>query len=221
MNKIAIYGAGSYAQEIACLINKINAKRNKELGQWDFIGYFDDDMSLWNKELLYGRVLGGIESLNHYIGRLNVIIGIANVKIIKMIVSKIDNCNIEYPNIIDPDTSFTHKDSFKVGKGNVIGEGCRIGPNVNIGDYNIIVNDSIFGHDVIVGNFNVFFPAVRLSGKVKVESYNTFGVRTTILPGLNVASKNKFAPGCIMYSNAESGFMYSGNPARKIISNII
>lgn len=178
-------------------------------------------MSLWGKELLHGKVLGGIDVLNKYIGKLNLVIGIANVKVIKMIIAKIDNKEIDYPNIVDPDTSFTHKDSFTIGKGNIIGEGCRIGPNVSIGNYNIVVNDSVFGHDVTVGDFNVFFPAVRLSGKVKVESYNTFGVRTTILPSLNVASNNRFAPGCILYSNAESGFMYSGNPARKMMVNVI
>ena len=221
MKQIAVYGAGSYAQEVACLIKKINTAQDANVESWDFIGYFDDEVSLWGHELLHGSVLGGIQRLNNYPHKLSLVIGIANVSAIRAIISKIENFNIDYPNIVDPDTSFTNYESVIIGKGNVIGEGCRIGPNVRIGDYNIVVNDSVFGHDVSVRDFNVFYPAVRLSGKVNVDSFNTFGVRTTILPGLSVSSRNKFAPGCIMYTDAESGFIYSGNPARKISHNQI
>lgn len=216
MNKIAIYGAGSYAQEVACMIDKINHRvENDDIG-WEFVGYYDDDMSLWGKELLFGKVLGGMQSLNAFAGRLNLVVGIANTEVIRSIINQIKKQDVVYPNIIDPDTSYTHKDSFKIGEGNIIGEGCRIGPYVSIGNFNVVVNDSVFGHDVVLGDYNVFFPAVRLSGKVNVENNNTFGVGTVILPGLSVASWDKFAPGTILQVDTESDFIYFGNPARKM-----
>lgn len=218
MNQIAIYGAGSYAQEVACLIHKINNRVSNKEQLWNFVGYFDDDMSLWGKSLLCGEVLGGIQNLNNVrCDKLALVICIASVKAIRIVHSKIENKSIYFPNIVDPDTSWTSIESVELGVGNIIGEGCRIGPYVRMGNFNIVVNDSVFGHDVEIGDYNVFFPAVRLSGKVKVGNDNTFGVRTTILPGVNTSSANKFAPGCFLHSDAESGFVYLGNPARKML----
>ena len=48
MNDIAIYGAGGYGREIACLINN---KINSEVKEWNLVGFFDDDESLRDVEL--------------------------------------------------------------------------------------------------------------------------------------------------------------------------
>jgi hypothetical protein len=61
MEKIAIFGAGGFGREIACLINTIN----KESKQWDFIGFFDDGLEIGFKNK-YGEVLGGLNDLNSY-----------------------------------------------------------------------------------------------------------------------------------------------------------
>ena len=60
MKDIAIYGAGGYGREIACLIKKINYVEEA----WNFVGFFDDDEVLKNTKNEYGKVLGGIEALN-------------------------------------------------------------------------------------------------------------------------------------------------------------
>ena len=38
MTDIAIYGAGGFGKEVACLIERLNARRST----WNFIGFFDD-----------------------------------------------------------------------------------------------------------------------------------------------------------------------------------
>ena len=38
MKDIAIYGAGGFGKEVACIINKINEKDHT----WNIIGFFDD-----------------------------------------------------------------------------------------------------------------------------------------------------------------------------------
>lgn len=215
MKDIAIIGAGSYGQEIACLIEKINKREAQP--QWNFIGFFDDNSCLWNTSNNYGSVLGGMEALIKVTSPLSLVVAIANVFVLDRIVSSLSNLNFDFPNLIDPDTSFIDYDAFKIGKGNIIGEGCRFSPNVCLGNFNIIVNDSVFGHDVSVGSKNVFFPAVRLSGHVCVGNRNIFGVRSTVLQGFKIGSDVKLASGCILMNNARDGFTYRGNPARKYV----
>ncbi len=51
MKDIAIYGAGGFGREVACLIHIIN----KKTPQWNLIGFFDDDAKLKNTKNEYGK----------------------------------------------------------------------------------------------------------------------------------------------------------------------
>lgn len=215
MKDIAVYGAGAYGQEVCCLINKINTHSSSPC--WRFIGFFDDNRSLWDTENHYGKILGGKEALNHWDKPLDVVLGLANIEAILSIVSELDNHNISFPNIIDPDTSFLDRRTVSFGMGNVIGEVSRLAPNVHFGNFNIVVNDCVFGHDVVVGDCNVFYPAVRLSGGVRCGNSNLFGVRSTVLQGLTIGSHVKIAAGSFLMNDAQDGFTYRGNPARKSV----
>lgn len=213
MKNIAVFGAGAYGQELSCLIRKINQRSEHPL--WNFIGFFDDNEKLWGTSNHYGRVIGGTECLNKWDEPLSVVIAIANVTVLKKIVIRLDNTNLSFPNIIDPDTSYLDKDTVVMGKGNIVGEVTRFAPNVKFGDFNIIVNDCVFGHDDIVGSFNVFYPDTRLSGHVTCGDSNLFGVRTTVLQGLRIGNNVKLAAGSLLMNDAQDGFTYRGNPARK------
>jgi acyl-[acyl carrier protein]--UDP-N-acetylglucosamine O-acyltransferase len=147
---------------------------------------------------------------------LAVAVAVANVNVLRTIVEKIVNPFVEFPNLIDPDTQFMDFDSFKIGKGNIIGQVSRMAINVQFGDFNIVVNDCVFGHDDVVGNYNVFYPAVRLSGHVTCGDCNMFGVRSTVLQGITVGNHVKLAMGSFLMNDASDGFVYKGNPARKI-----
>lgn len=216
MKNIAVFGAGAYGQEISCLIQKINERSDFSI--WNFIGFFDDDKKLWGTSNRYGEVIGGIDRLIGWEEDLDVAISIANVSVLKKIVSKLDNNHrLAFPSIIDPDTHYLDKNTVKMGKGNIIGEITRFAPNVTLGDFNIIVNDGVFGHDDVIGNFNVFFPDARLSGHVICGDGNMFGVRSTVLQGITIGNNVKLAAGCLLMNNAQDGFTYRGNPARKSV----
>lgn len=214
MKDIAIFGAGAYGQEIYCLIRKINS--TLAFPMWKFIGFFDDDEKLWGTTNRYGKIIGGINSLITWEKELDVAISIANATVLKKIVGKLENNPLlSFPNIVDPDNNYLDKETFTMGKGNIVGEISRFAPNVTLGNFNIIVNDGVFGHDDKVGDFNVFFPAARLSGHVTVGNNNTFGVMTTVIQGFKIGNNCKFAPGTFVMCDTEDGFTYRGNPARK------
>ena len=123
MRNIAVYGAGSYGQEIACLIEKINSRNTIPGTEWKFVGFFDDNEKLKGEDLGYGTILGGRDVLNDWDSSLAVVIAIANTSIIKNILSGICNERVYFPNIVDPDTSFLDRKSCRMGQGNVIGGG--------------------------------------------------------------------------------------------------
>jgi len=209
---IAIYGAGGLGREIACVLQKIN-EINKT---WNLIGFFDDALTP-GTDCPYGVVLGGMDALNKWKTPLSIVVAIGSVKGLKNVLERITNPLVDFPNIIAPSVFFFDEESVKIGKGNVITFSCRLSCNIQIGDFNIMNGGVSFGHDVSIGSFNIMFPETRLSGQVHVGDRNFFGARTFVAQGLTVGSDTRIGVGSVILRNTKDGFLYMGNPAKKII----
>ena len=211
MKKIAIYGAGGFGREIACLLNKIN---EVEL-TWELIGFFDDGISVGTDVSHFGKVLGGIDTLNSYPEKLSVVITIGSPKILKLIVSKITNPNIDFPNIIAPTVYFSDPETFRIGKGNIIQKHCSFSCDVTIGDFNVMDGADVFGHDDAIGSYNIFMPAMRISGEVRIGNENFFGVGSIILQQIKIGDNVRLGAGSVLMTKPKSGCLYMGNPAKR------
>ena len=212
MKDIAVFGAGGYGSEVACLIQKINSRGP----QWNFIGFFDDKTTLAGKKLQYGKVLGGVDKLNAWPKPLSLVFAIAEPLTLKKVVSKVFNKKVAFANLLDPDISYLDYQTFKMGYGNIVGYACRFSCNVSIGNFNIIVNETTMGHDVQIGDFNVLLPETRLAGMVKIGNLNFFGMRTAVLQGLSIGNNTRIAAGSFVMRDTQDGLLYSGNPAKKL-----
>ena len=212
MKDIAIYGAGGFGREVACLLNKINFVEPT----WKLVGFFDDGMSIGKEVSHYGRVLGGINELNAWPTELSIAFTIGNPKIVETLVSKVLNPNIQFPNIIAPTVYFADKDTFKIGKGNIIQKHCSFSCDVTIGDFNVMDGADVFGHDDVVGSFNTFMPAMRISGEVTIGNCNFFGVGSIILQQVKIGDNIRLGAGSVLMRKPKDGYLYMGNPAKKI-----
>lgn len=211
MENIAIYGAGGFGREIACLINAIN----KVEPEWNIIGFFDDNSSLEGTSNNYGEILGGIEKLNTWNTPLSIVMAIGNPKILDTVVCKINNPTIKFPNIIAPDVLFLDQNEFSLGQGNLIGFRCVISCNVQLGNFNLFNIDAIIGHDSLIGNYNVFSPSVRISGEVKIGNTNFFGVSSVVLQQKKIGSNTIIGTNSVIMRNTADQCTYIGNPAIK------
>ena len=208
MKDIVIFGAGGYGREVACIIKRINNVKQ----EWNFLGFIDDGLEAGTTND-YGVVLGNTEFLNSYDKELFLVIPISNPEIIQKIVNSINNKNINYPNIIDPDVLFIDRESVKMGKGNIFSPKTLVSCNVIIGDFNLFnMNDGI-GHDATIGNCNTFMPNVNISGGVVIGDRNLFGVKSTMLQYLTMGNDNMVGAHSLIARKAKDGFTYVGVPA--------
>ncbi len=212
MKDIAIFGAGGFGREIACLINLIN----QEKPTWNLIGFFDDNPSLKGTSNKYGAVIGGIDEVNTYDSELAIAIAIGNPSVVKSIVANIRNENIYYPNIFAPTTLFLDKDNVTFGKGNIICSQCIFSCNVTIGDFNIFNGLITVGHDATIGNYNSMMPAVRISGEVKIGDENLFGCSSFVLQQIKIGNHTTIGANSTILRKTKDGFTYIGNPAVRI-----
>ena len=213
MKQIAIYGAGGFGREVACLLRKINEVEPT----WELVGFFDDGKEKELEVSHFGRVLGGIDELNSWPAELAIVLTIGNPKAVRTIVSKIVNPNIQFPNIIAPTVYFADKETFKIGKGNIIQKHCSFSCDVSIGDFNVMDGADVFGHDDVVGSFNVFMPAMLISGEVTIGDGNFFGVGSIILQQIKIGNDVRLGAGSVLMTRPKDGILYMGNPARKTV----
>ena len=210
MKDIAIFGAGGYGKEIACLIQQINDVQPT----WNMIGFFDDGKEKGVKISHYGEVLGGMSEINSYPNELALAIAIGNPSSLKSVCERIINKNIYFPNIIAPTFGISDPQAFTIGEGNIIGHGCAVSCDVTIGNFNILNADIVIGHDAILGDYNVIMPDIRISGEVTIGNENLIGVGSIILQQVKVGNNVHLGAGAVLMTKPKDGCTYIGNPAK-------
>ena len=207
MKDIAIYGAGGFGREVACVLKRIN----KNSPTWNLIGFFDD-VNPKGSHNEYGKVLGGIDELNQWHKELKVLISVATSAVRKDIYGKIKNEKILFPNLLFA-FSCADTENYSLGKGNIILD-TFISCNVRIGDFNVFNGGDVLGHDVLMGSYNTIMPGTRISGNVSIGDTNFLGVGSIILQKLKIGNGVRVGAGSVLMRNAKDDYLYIGNPAK-------
>lgn len=210
MKDIAIYGAGGYGREVACMIKKLN----NEVATWNLIGFFDDGKEAGDSVGHFGRVLGDIDTLNSWEKPLAIAICIGNPDTVGHIRSKIENPYISFPNLIDSDFAIDDPTTFKIGIGNIIKGHCSCTTNIRIGNFNLFNGFVNMGHDVVIGDFNSIMPGARISGEVNIGKYNLIGSDSFIKQQIKIGQHVTLSPLSALLTKPKDGNTYIGNPAK-------
>lgn len=212
MKDIAIFGAGGFGREVACLIKRINEQKPT----WNFIGFFDDNEALKGTRNEYGEVLGGKAELNVWETPLDIAIAIGTPQVVKLVAEGITNPNVNFPNIIAPTVTIFDSENYRMGKGNIICTNSLISCNTEFGDFNLLNGYVTVGHDTTIGSYNVVMPSVNISGGVKMGDCNFMGLQSAILQYLKIGNNTRIGAGAIIMRNTKDGFLYVGVPAKKV-----
>ena len=211
MKKIAIFGAGGFGKEVACLINRINEQEPT----WELIGFFDDGKEKGEKISHFGVCLGGVQELNEWTEDIAVAVAVGNSITVRKIVEKINNVHVSFPNLIHPNFVISDPESFTIGQGNIIQGACTATVDVTLGDFNVLNGAICIGHDATIGSYNTLMPATRISGEVKIGNFCFFGVGSIVLQQIKMGDNVRLAAGSVLMTKPKSGFLYLGVPAKK------
>lgn len=212
VKKIAIYGAGGLGREVAGGIQRIN---NSGKANWELVGFYDDAIEQGTIISHYGTVLGGMEELNAVKEPLALAIAVGTPKSRKLIMERITNTNIYFPNLIAPSFRILDSLTFRMGQGNIIQDNCSVTCDVEIGNFNVLNGSNAMGHDVKVGDFNVMMPGVRLSGEAQAGNCNLFGADSVVLQRVRIGNDVTLGAGSVLMTKPKDGYTYIGVPAKK------
>ena len=214
MKDIAIFGAGGFGREVACIIEQINQVAELDNFRYNLVGFFEDGGVIGRKISHFGEILGGMDELNAWPTDLAVCIAIGSPNAIRYVRSRITNQKVTFPNIIHPNFWIVDEQTFNIGQGNIINSNCKMSVDTSIGDFNILNGYIVMGHDAKVGNYNVLMPNVRVSGGVHINEGNLLGVSSVVLQQIQIGNGVRLGAGAILLTKPKDGGVYLGNPAK-------
>ncbi|MDL2298546.1 acetyltransferase [Synergistaceae bacterium OttesenSCG-928-D05] len=204
MEKDSIYliGAGNHAKVVMTML---------EVCGFACKGIYDDNESMWGKEIWNVPVLGPTTDLPDKEG-IMAVIGIGSNQTRKEISERFEN--VVWPVLIHP-TSVVHS-STRIGGGTVILPGCIIQADAKIGHHTIINTGAVVDHDCIIGNYCHLAPRCCVADGVAVDDGAFIGMGSVVIPYTHIASNVVLGPGSTAVKNLDSEGVYFGTPAHRV-----
>ena len=209
MKDLVIIGAGGFGREVSWLVERINAVSQ----QWNLLGFVDDNDAIQSKIIDNYKVIGKIDDLTNYPDAY-VICCIANTKVRKKIVNKVEN---NFATLIDP--SAINSSKVQIGEGSVICANAVITIDIKIGKHNIIDVSSTIGHDAVLEDFVTLYPGVNVSGNTLICNGTELGTGTQVIQGLTVGKNSIVGAGAVVVKDLPGDCTAVGVPAKVIKSN--
>jgi sugar O-acyltransferase (sialic acid O-acetyltransferase NeuD family) len=175
MKPIVVLGAGGYAQEVAWIIDDINARTPT----WDLLGYIDPANPQKKGQTLYGRpILGGFEAAAALPAGVSFACGIGQPSFRKAESEAAEARGWQPVALVHPSTIVARYVS--IGDGTIIGAGSIVAPNAQIGRHCAINLHVSVGHDSSLGDFCVLSPGVRISGHAQLGAESFVGANASV-----------------------------------------
>ncbi|WP_195515189.1 acetyltransferase [Paraclostridium bifermentans] len=209
MKNIVIVGAGGVGRETSLIIQQINELKIT----WNLIGFIDDDVNSWGNVINGYPVIGGMDSLEKLSLDTYVVVAIANYKVKKRIVNKINN-RFKFATIVHPRV-WLH-DYMTLGEGTIIYEGAILTTNIKVGNHVIISPKCGIGHDSIINDYVSLLWNVNVSGNDIIEEGVMMGSASTVIQGKRIGKGSTVGAGAVVIDNIDSYSTVVGVPAKVI-----
>lgn len=191
MKDIIIIGSGGVGREVAWIIEEINEVNDT----WNILGFIDDNEEVWGKIFNNYKVLGGIDYLISLDNSIYVIIAMANPKVKKNIVSKL-NGRFKIATIIHPSVKVSR--FIEIGVGSIVYPGAILTVNTKIGNHVLISGNCGIGHDTSIGDYSSILWGSNFSGFDNVEDECLIGVGTSVIQGMEISKGSRIGAGSLV-----------------------
>ena len=209
MKNLIIIGAGGVGREVSLIVQQINEIEPT----WNMIGFIDDNVDNWGKVVNGYSVIGGIDSLDFFTEDYYVVIAIANYKVKKKIVNRL-NGKFNFATIVHPKV-WIH-DFMTLGEGSIVYEGVILTANIEIGKHVIISPKCGIGHDSIIKDYVSLLWNVNVSGNDLIEEGVIMGSGSTVIQGKKIGQGAIIGAGAVVIHDIEEYSTAVGVPAKVI-----
>jgi sugar O-acyltransferase (sialic acid O-acetyltransferase NeuD family) len=190
--KLALFGYGGHAREVAAQINKS-------------IDFFVDDE--YSNE--YAKPISTFNPESYMM-----MVAVSDPKHREEIVKKLPK-ETRYFKFIHPTAQIFAKD-VEIGKGSFIGANSILTTNIKIGKHAILNRGNQIGHDSKIGNYFSAMPGAIVSGNVIIGDNTYLGTNSSIKEKISIHSSTTIGANAAVVKHITESGVYVGVPAKKI-----
>ncbi|WP_298150180.1 acetyltransferase [Flavobacterium sp.] len=206
--KLLIIGAGNIGGYISYNI--------EDFGDYDVLGFLDDNPDKIGKKMYAHQVLGNIASIDEHLheGPVSVVVGIANPKIKDRIVRFLKTKEVRFPNFIAPDVWLSRK--VDLGEGIILYPGVCINYETVLGDFVIMNMNCSIGHNCHIETGSTLAPGVNFAGFTHSKPFADIGIGASTIQGVSIGEFSRIGGQSILIKDIPDYAVAVGNPGRVI-----
>ena len=185
-------------------------------GEYEVVGFLDDNADLWTEQIESLPVWGGGEELNG-LEELNVryiAFAIGNNELRELLLKKALACHLTPINAVHPRAVVAK--GVRMGIGIWIAGGAVVNPGVVIGNGVVINTGATVDHDCVLSDYSNISPGCHLSGRTVIERYAFLGTGAITLPDVVVGEGAIVAAGAVVLKHVPARTTVVGVPAREL-----
>jgi sugar O-acyltransferase (sialic acid O-acetyltransferase NeuD family) len=210
VSRIAIYGSGGAAREVAWLLEDLCGTGREPRC------YIDDDPVRQGKFVGDVPVLGFDEFCGDDTNDIEVIIAVGDCATRRKLAGRCAQAGLGFATVVHP--SVRRAPSSVIGRGTIIAAGSIVSVDAVIGEHVYVNLDCTISHDVLLGDFVTLSPGVHIPGNVHVEEGVFIGTGATFVHGtesapLVIGHDSVVAAGACVTEPVKPNTMVAGVPA--------
>lgn len=208
VSELLLIAASGLAREVLATVRRS--------GQYDIVGFLDDDEELSGIDVDGAPVLGPISDAPDY-NHAFILVCIGSGRARKTVVDRLTALGISasrYATVIDP--SVHTPEECRIGHGSILLQNVTLTASVTLGSHVVAMPGVTFTHDDDVADFATFAAGASLGGGVRVGRAASIGMNSSVRERTSVGAYATVGMGAAVLSNVPEGETWVGVPARPI-----
>ena len=190
--KLALFGYGGHAKEVACQMGK------------EVTFFVDDEYS--------NNIAKPISTFNPK--EYMMIVAVADSKDRARVINKLPK-ETKYFTFIHP-SAHIMDDNIEIGYGSFIGANSILTTNIKLGNHTLLNRGNHIGHDSVAGNFFSMMPCAVIGGNVTLGDNVYLGSCSNVREKIYVNSNVVIGMNAAVVKDIKTPGVYVGVPAKKI-----